>query len=172
MSAAIATTFVPTYDSEVDVLGLGAPPPPPAFAPSGNLGLARMGSHVEQSVYDDDDLFTVEVEDDAEGVNEMVAGEGLTSPVVNYDKDGNIDWASELLLLSHDRTTSRLVQRRVGADEAGLDERVEPGQEHRDGAVRNAQAPAQRQQQELEHVMSTSLLRNNHAALAECCLHS
>ena len=61
-------------------------------------------------------------------------------------------------------TTSRLVQRRVGADEAGLDERVEPGQEHRDGAVRNAQAPAQRQQQELEHVMSTSLLRNNHAA--------
>ena len=102
MSAAIATTFVPTYDSEVDVLGLGAPPPPPAFAPSGNLGLARMGSHVEQSVYDDDDLFTVEVEDDAEGVNEMVAGEGLTSPVVNYDKDGNIDWASELLLLSHE----------------------------------------------------------------------
>ena len=100
--SAIATTFVPTYDSEVDVLGLGAPPPPPAFAPAGNLGLARTGSHVEQSVYDDDDLFTVEVEDDAEGVNEMVAGEGLTSPVLNYDEDGNIDWASELLLLSHE----------------------------------------------------------------------
>ena len=48
------------------------------------------------------------------------------------------------------------MQRRVGADEAGLDERAEPGQEHRDGAVRDAQAPAQRQQQELEHVMSTS----------------
>lgn len=106
LSSAVATTFLPSVDSDLDVLGLGAPPPPPMGAPQGSVGfyggIQKSGSIIEETIFDEDDLFTVEVEDSAAGVESMVAGEGLTSPVLQYDENGVLDWAAELLLLTHE----------------------------------------------------------------------
>ena len=61
--------IMPQVNAGVDVLGLGAPPPPPTGAPDGALNLQRE----ESGGYDDEDLFTVEVEDAGTGdVSEMV----------------------------------------------------------------------------------------------------
>ena len=75
-------------------------------APQGSVGfyggIQKSGSIIEETIFDEDDLFTVEVEDSAAGVESMVAGEGLTSPVLQYDENGVLDWAAELLLLTHE----------------------------------------------------------------------
>ena len=57
-----------------------------------------------ESCFDDDDLFEIDVEDDA-GNSQLVAGEGLTSLVLRDDAaEGGegLDWAAELLLLTHE----------------------------------------------------------------------
>jgi len=86
----------------IDVLGLppppggappGAPPPPPP--PMEGM----MSSHFEE-----EELFEVEV--DGENAESLIAGEGITSAVLRegIDSDGLplLDWAEELLLLSHE----------------------------------------------------------------------
>ena len=86
--------IMPNVEIGVDVLGLVAPPPPNAPAPP-----ARSTS--VESAFEEDDLFTVDV--DAEGeLTPMVVSVDLTSPVLREESGEPLDWAAELLLLTHE----------------------------------------------------------------------
>jgi len=86
----------------IDVLGL--PPPPPGGAPPGAPPPPPPMERMESSRFEEEELFEVEVE--GEHAESLIAGEGLTSAVLRdgSDDDGKplLDWAEELLLLSHE----------------------------------------------------------------------
>jgi len=88
--------FAPSVGGEVDSLGLGDAPPPPPGA-SGSL------TELTEAGFDPEDLFTIDDVDGGAGGDLLVAGEGLTSLVLREDESGGaLDWASELLLLTHE----------------------------------------------------------------------
>ena len=76
----------------VDVLGIVSPPP--------EGGSVRGSIASVTSAYEEDDLFEVEGDGD---LSPMIAGQGLTSPVLRDVEDGlQLDWAAETLLLTHE----------------------------------------------------------------------
>ena len=86
MSAAIKMSFNPDRPAGVDALGLGAPPPPPSdgAAPRGAAVSVVMRSDSSAGslgqAFDAADLFTVEVEDAAGDLNEMVRTQRSHAP--------------------------------------------------------------------------------------------
>ena len=90
MSAAFTTAFAPKVGQDVDALGIGG-------------GSYTSSEDDEENDFDAADLFSIEVEDEGGEMTEMFAGEGLTSMILREDEHGNSqDWASELLLLTHE----------------------------------------------------------------------
>jgi len=83
----------------IDVLGLAAPDRPESAAE-----LSTASSVARLSIFEEADLFEVEVEDANGDLSPMIAGQGLTSLVLHEEGDDGkgLDWAAELLLLTHE----------------------------------------------------------------------
>ena len=82
----------------VDVLGIVAPSAPGSLrSAAGSLRAAESMA----SAFEEEDLFEVDVIGEGGDLSQLIAGEGLTSPVLR-DEEGSLDWAAELLLLTHE----------------------------------------------------------------------
>jgi len=93
--SAIAAAISPLRDDGVgfDVLGLDTTPPPPEVS-------ARISA---ASAFEEEDIFEVDVLGDGGDLGPMIAGPGLTSPVLREGaENGTLDWSAEMLLLTHE----------------------------------------------------------------------
>jgi len=80
--------------------------------PKDVVGVDVLGIHSEpvlsaqasvKSAFEEDDMFEVDVVGEGGDLSPMIAGPGITSPVLRDGaENGSLDWAAELLLLTHE----------------------------------------------------------------------
>jgi hypothetical protein len=75
----------------IDVLGLE----------TDQHGRRQSVESVAESQYEEEDLFELDIVGEGGDLGQMIAGHGLTSPVLRAEQD-SLDWAAELLLLTHE----------------------------------------------------------------------
>jgi len=102
-AGAIATAISPGNDNiGFDVLGLAAPSPGGGAPATPGSGHASHRGSIESN-FDDNDIFEVDVIGEGGDLSPMIAGHGITSPVLRDGaEDGTNDWAAEMLLLTHE----------------------------------------------------------------------
>lgn len=91
-SAVVAAISPPKDSIGFDVLGIQTVPPPPGHAGS-----------MAESAFEEEDIFEVDVIGEGGDLSPMIAGHGITSPILRDGAAaGTLDWAAELLLLTHE----------------------------------------------------------------------
>ena len=94
-ASAIAGAINPGVDAVgFDVLGIHTQP---------SKTDARPRMHSQASAFEDEDIFEVDVVGEGGDLTPLIAGHGLTSPVLRDAVErGEADWAAEVLLLTHE----------------------------------------------------------------------